>query len=339
MPSAPKSQTRWAGEILAALVKQKRTKQSEGTNPGLLEATLEIVRLLQVMVRNIDTLMEKQAVLEVDLPPAPTEAKFEVEDRLSAKAARLSKVATLRENTTSDDAACGARTTSDDAACGASSYMGPGESHANNCHWDIEGVRALMSASRTAIVGCNHVLIGRARMWISGQQELINGDLTPGNHAIIVNCKDVWVPEIHQVCQRREAAITVLDPMNIGYAPGRWERFEHALKMCIRAVNLGGDVFIHCKSGVHRAALVFALNLMFLQADTSFEDACKQLQEIRPQVKLHDIINPQLRTSQNSQNSQKTGHARFTEDMKPWIKDWEERSRTQQYYLQIQKTA
>ena len=327
MPSAPKSQTRWAGEILAALVKQKRTKQSEGTNPGLLEATLEIVRLLQVMVRNIDTLMEKQAVLEVDLSPAPTEAKFEVEDRLSAKAARLSKVATLRENTTSDDAACGARTTSDDAACGASSYMGPGESHANNCHWDIEGVRALMSASRTAIVGCNHVLIGRARMWISGQQELINGDLTPRKNAIIVNCKDVCVPEIEEKFGR-EAAITVLKPINIGWARGRWERFEHALNLCIRAVNLGGDVFIHCKSGVHRAALVFALNLMFLQADTSFEDACKQLQGIRPQVKLHDIINPQ-----------KTGGRRFREDMKPWIKDWEERSRTEQYYLQIQKTA
>lgn len=164
-------------------------------------------------------------------------------------------------------------------------------------------------------------------MWISGQQELINGDLTPRKNAIIVNCKDVCVPEILEKFER-EAAITVLKPMNIGWARGRWERFEHALNLCIRAVNLGGDVFIHCRSGVHRAALVFALNLMFLQADTSFEDACKQLQGIRPQVKLHDIINPQ-----------KTGGGRFREDMKPWIKDWEERSRTEQYYLQIQKTA
>lgn len=312
MPSAPKSKTRWAGEILAALLKQKLTKQSEGTNPELLEATLQIARLLQVMVHNIDTLMEKQAVLEVDLPPARTKVKFEMEDGLSAKAARLSEVATLDVTTGigRNDA-----------------YMEPGERYGNNSHWDTAGIRVLASASRTAIVGCNHVLIGRARMWISGQEEVINGDLTLlSDHAIIVNCKDVRVPEIDQVC--RAAAITVLDPMNIGYAPGRWQRFEYALKECIRAVNLGGDVFIHCKSGVHRAALVFALNLMFLQADTSFEDACKQLQEIRPQVKLRDIINPQRKRD-----------ARFTEDMNPWIKDWEKRSRTEQWYHQIQNTA
>ena len=312
MPSAPKSKTRWAGEILAALLKQKLTKQSEGTNPALLEATLQIARLLQVMVHNIDTLMEKQAVLEVDLPPARTKVKFEMEDGLSAKAARLREVATL------DVTTCIGR---NDA------YMEPGERYGNNSHWDTAGIRVLASASRTAIVGCNHVLIGRARMWISGQEEVINGDLTLlSDHAIIVNCKDVRVPEIDQVC--RAAAITVLDPMNIGYAPGRWQRFEYALKECIRAVNLGGDVFIHCKSGVHRAALVFALNLMFLQADTSFEDACKQLQEIRPQVKLRDIINPQRKRD-----------ARFTEDMNPWIKDWEKRSRTEQWYHQIQNTA
>ena len=312
MPSAPKSKTRWAGEILAALLKQKLTKQSEGTNPELLEATLQIARLLQVMAHNIDTLMEKQAVLEVDLPPARTKVKFEMEDGLSAKAARLREVATL------DVTTCIGR---NDA------YMEPGERYGNNSHWDTAGTRVLASASRTAIVGCNHVLIGRARMWISGQEEVINGDLTLlSDHAIIVNCKDVRVPEIDQVC--RAAAITVLDPMNIGYAPGRWQRFEYALKECIRAVNLGGDVFIHCKSGVHRAALVFALNLMFLQADTSFEDACKQLQEIRPQVKLRDIINPQRKRD-----------ARFTEDMNPWIKDWEKRSRTEQWYHQIQNTA
>ena len=312
MPSAPKSKTHWAGEILAALLKQKLTKQSEGTNPALLEATLQIARLLQVMVHNIDTLMEKQAVLEVDLPPARTKVKFEMEDGLSAKAARLREVATL------DVTTCIGR---NDA------YMEPGERYGNNSHWDTAGTRVLASASRTAIVGCNHVLIGRARMWISGQEEVINGDLTLlSDHAIIVNCKDVRVPEIDQVC--RAAAITVLDPMNIGYAPGRWQRFEYALKECIRAVNLGGDVFIHCKSGVHRAALVFALNLMFLQADTSFEDACKQLQEIRPQVKLRDIINPQRKRD-----------ARFTEDMNPWIKDWEKRSRTEQWYHQIQNTA
>ena len=312
MPSAPKSKTRWADEILAALLKQKLTKQSEGTNPALLEATLQIARLLQVMVHNIDTLMEKQAVLEVDLPPARTKVKFEMEDGLSAKAARLREVATL------DVTTCIGR---NDA------YMEPGERYGNNSHWDTAGIRVLASASRTAIVGCNHVLIGRARMWISGQEEVINGDLTLlSDHAIIVNCKDVRVPEIDQVC--RAAAITVLDPMNIGYAPGRWQRFEYALKECIRAVNLGGDVFIHCKSGVHRAALVFALNLMFLQADTSFEDACKQLQEIRPQVKLRDIINPQRKRD-----------ARFTEDMNPWIKDWEKRSRTEQWYHQIQNTA
>ena len=312
MPSAPKSKTHWAGEILAALLKQKLTKQSEGTNPALLEATLQIARLLQVMVHNIDTLMEKQAVLEVDLPPARTKVKFEMEDGLSAKAARLREVATL------DVTTCIGR---NDA------YMEPGERYGNNSHWDTAGIRVLASASRTAIVGCNHVLIGRARMWISGQEEVINGDLTLlSDHAIIVNCKDVRVPEIDQVC--RAAAITVLNPMNIGYAPGRWQRFEYALKECIRAVNLGGDVFIHCKSGVHRAALVFALNLMFLQADTSFEDACKQLQEIRPQVKLRDIINPQRKRD-----------ARFTEDMNPWIKDWEKRSRTEQWYHQIQNTA
>ena len=312
MPSAPKSKTRWADEILAALLKQKLTKQSEGTNPELLEATLQIARLLQVMVHNIDTLMEKQAVLEVDLPPARTKVKFEMEDGLSAKAARLREVATL------DVTTCIGR---NDA------YMEPGERYGNNSHWDTAGTRVLASASRTAIVGCNHVLIGRARMWISGQEEVINGDLTLlSDHAIIVNCKDVRVPEIDQVC--RAAAITVLDPMNIGYAPGRWQRFEYALKECIRAVNLGGDVFIHCKSGIHRAALVFALNLMFLQADTSFEDACKQLQEIRPQVKLRDIINPQRKRD-----------ARFTEDMNPWIKDWEKRSRTEQWYHQIQNTA
>ena len=312
MPSAPKSKTRWADEILAALLKQKLTKQSEGTNPELLEATLQIARLLQVMVHNIDTLMEKQAVLEVDLPPARTKVKFEMEDGLSAKAARLREVATL------DVTTCIGR---NDA------YMEPGERYGNNSHWDTAGIRVLASASRTAIVGCNHVLIGRARMWISGQEEVINGDLTLlSDHAIIVNCKDVRVPEIDQVC--RAAAITVLDPMNIGYAPGRWQRFEYALKECIRAVNLGGDVFIHCKSGIHRAALVFALNLMFLQADTSFEDACKQLQEIRPQVKLRDIINPQRKRD-----------ARFTEDMNPWIKDWEKRSRTEQWYHQIQNTA
>ena len=312
MPSAPKSKTRWADEILAALLKQKLTKQSEGTNPALLEATLQIARLLQVMAHNIDTLMEKQAVLEVDLPPARTKVKFEMEDGLSAKAARLREVATL------DVTTCIGR---NDA------YMEPGERYGNNSHWDTAGIRVLASASRTAIVGCNHVLIGRARMWISGQEEVINGDLTLlSDHAIIVNCKDVRVPEIDQVC--RAAAITVLDPMNIGYAPGRWQRFEYALKECIRAVNLGGDVFIHCKSGIHRAALVFALNLMFLQADTSFEDACKQLQEIRPQVKLRDIINPQRKRD-----------ARFTEDMNPWIKDWEKRSRTEQWYHQIQNTA
>ena len=312
MPSAPKSKTHWAGEILAALLKQKLTKQSEGTNPALLEATLQIARLLQVMAHNIDTLMEKQAVLEVDLPPARTKVKFEMEDGLSAKAARLREVATL------DVTTCIGR---NDA------YMEPGERYGNNSHWDTAGIRVLASASRTAIVGCNHVLIGRARMWISGQEEVINGDLTLlSDHAIIVNCKDVRVPEIDQVC--RAAAITVLDPMNIGYAPGRWQRFEYALKECIRAVNLGGDVFIHCKSGVHRAALVFALNLMFLQADTSFEDACKQLQEIRPQVKLRDIINPQRKRD-----------GRFTEDMNPWIKDWEKRSRTEQWYHQIQNTA
>ena len=312
MPSAPKSTTLWAGEILAALLKQKLTKQSEGTNPELLEATLQIARLLQVVVHNIGTLMEKQAVLEVDLPPTRTKVKFEMEDGLSAKTARLSEVATL------DVTTCIGR---NDA------YVEPGERYGNNSHWDTAGIRELASASRTTIVGCNHVLIGRARMWISGQEDVINADLTLlSDHAIIVNCKDVRVPEIDQIY--RAAAITVLAPMNIGYAPGRWQRFESALKECIRAVNLGGDVFIHCRSGIHRAALVFALNLMFLQADTSFEDACKQLQEIRPEVKLRDIINPERKRD-----------GRFTEDMNPWIKDWEKRSRTEQWYHQIQNTA
>ena len=58
-------------------------------------------------------------------------------------------------------------------------------------------------------------------MWISGQQELINGDLTPRKNAIIVNCKDVCVPEILEKF-KREAAITVLNPINIGWARGRW---------------------------------------------------------------------------------------------------------------------
>jgi hypothetical protein len=63
---------------------------------------------------------------------------------------------------------------------------------------------------------------------------------------------------------------------------------------------------------------------MFLQADTSFEDACKQLQEIRPQVDLHSIINPQPRRD-----------GRFTEDMNPWIRDCEKLSTKEQYYRQV----
>ena len=310
MPSAPKQKKRWAGEILAGLLKQKLSKQSEGTPANLLESTLEIARLLEVMVENIDTLVNKQYWR--DLPTAPTEVYG-----LPAKAAPLSEDATdhvghiVKHNDVS---------------------MGPGgESHGINCHWDNVGVRrclhwaTIASVSQTATAGCNHVVIGKARMWILGQQDIIDADLSElSEHTIIVNCKNERVPAIDQVCQRRAAAITVLDPMNIGYAPGRWQRFEHALQMSIRAVNLGGDVVVHCKSGVHRAALAFALNLMFLQADTSFEDACKQLQEIRPQVDLPSIINPQPRHD-----------GRFSEDMNPWIRDCEKHSTKEQYYRQV----
>ena len=209
-------------------------------------------------------------------------------------------------------------------------YTEPGgEPDGDNYYWEEAGLTLLAEASRTAIAGCNHVVIGRARMWILGQEEVIKAVVTGlSEHAIIVNCKDVRVPGIDQVCQQRAPAITVLDPMNIGYAPDRWWRFEHALQMSIRAVNLGGDVVIHCRSGVHRAALVFALNLMFLKAGTSFKDACQQLQNIRPQVDLHGIINPQVKRNNH-----------LTEDKNPWIREWERWSKKQQYYRQIQNKS
>jgi hypothetical protein len=52
------------------------------------------------------------------------------------------------------------------------------------------------------------------------------------------------------------------------------------------------------------------------------------LQKIRPQVDLHGIINPQLKRNTH-----------FTEDMNPWIQEWEKWSKTQQYYRQIQNTS
>ena len=308
MPSAPKTKKCRADEILAALVAQKLTKQSEGAKPNFFESILEIARLLKVMVQNIDTLMDKQAVLEGQPSPLCT--------------TRPSKVAT-------NNAMVNVTTGIGHNAA----YVEPGESDDesddDNEHWEKAGPRVTLLAEEScpAIAG-NHVAIGRARMWILGQDEVINAVLKGlSEHTIIVNCKDERVPEIDQVCQSAPA-ITVLKPVNIGYAPDRWGRFEHALQMSIRAVNLGGDVVIHCRSGVHRAALVFALYLMFLKADTSFEDACKQLQKIRPRVDLHGIIHPRLKRNNH-----------LTEDKMPWIREWEGWSKKEQYYRQIQNKS
>ena len=310
MPSAPKTMTCRAKEIKSTLEAQILTKHSEETTPNFFKSTLEIAHLLELMGQHIDTLMEKQAALEGDLPTAPTKAKLVTVEKPSPQCTTYpSKVAT--------DATTG---------IGGNSF-GSQPGYSNNCHWDAAGLK-LAQPSSTTIRGLDHVVIGRARMWICGQNDVIKQDFTRlSRHAIIVNCKNVRVPEIDQVCQQHAPAITALAPMNIGYAPHRWERFERALLRSIDALNLGGDVIIHCHSGVHRAALVFALNLMFLQADTSFEDACKQLKEIRPQVDLDRIINPEERVDGN-----------ITENMKLWIWQWEKWSRKKQYYCQIQKT-
>ena len=118
--------------------------------PNLLDSTLEITRLLQAVVENIDTLTRQQAVLEAQV------------DGLSAKVVRLSDdepdcVGRIMEHT--DD------------------VMEPGDdSQGNNCYWDIAGMRA--SASWTAIVGSNYLKIGKARMWILGQQEVFDALVT-----------------------------------------------------------------------------------------------------------------------------------------------------------------
>ena len=162
--------------------------------------------------------------------------------------------------------------------------------------------------------GPSQIKVGKGYIWVCGEDDVtadflrsLWGDDDAAG-PLVVTCKDRRVPSVNRACQD----VLGSDPLffNIGFAPDRERRFTEVYGAVKGALDRASHVILHCRAGVHRAALAATLVLMFARGE-SFAAAKACLENVR-RVKLQQIIEPQ-------QNK----YGRVTEDHRPYIKEWE----------------
>lgn len=150
----------------------------------------------------------------------------------------------------------------------------------------------------------------RASLWICAEgditEDFLNSFTTP---PLIVTCKDERCPEVEAACRGTDTPAPKL--FNIGYHRKREETFFNDILPSVKeALDNGRDAVIHCRAGVHRAALSYCFVTMHIQG-CSFDKARQSLELIRA-VKIDEILRPTCRRN-----------GTWTEDHMQYVHTWE----------------
>ena len=133
----------------------------------------------------------------------------------------------------------------------------------------------------------------RASLWICAEgditEDFLNSFTIP---PLIVICKDERCPEVEAACRGTDTPAPKL--FNIGYHRKREETFFNDILPSVKeALDNGRDAVIHCRAGVHRAALSYCFVTMHIQG-CSFDKSSQSLELIRA-VKIDEILRPSCR--------------------------------------------
>ena len=141
----------------------------------------------------------------------------------------------------------------------------------------------------------SQIKVGKGYIWVCGEDDVTADFLRSlwrdddATGPLVVTCKDARVPSVNRACQD----VLGSDPLffNIGFAPDREGRFTKVYGAIQGALDTARHVILHCRAGVHRAALAATFVLMLARGE-SFAAARACLENVR-RVKLKQIIEPQ----------------------------------------------
>ena len=178
----------------------------------------------------------------------------------------------------------------------------------DNDVWDDCGRRE----RRTSLNVPTKTLYPRAYLWLCAEDDiseefLKNSFVVP---PLIVTCKDEPCPHVEAACHNTGTPMPKL--FNIGYYHNReYTFFNDILPSVKEALENGRDVVLHCRAGVHRAALTYCCVTMHLKG-CSFDEARQGLEHIRA-VKIDEIVHPCRRRD-----------GTWTEDHMHYVNVWEQ---------------
>ena len=156
---------------------------------------------------------------------------------------------------------------------------------AANAHFDELGARRHRRRAGPSVIK-----VGRAHLWICGEEEIDYPFLIQFEHTpLVVTCKGERVPEVDQACEA--AGVPAPIHINIQHHEQRRWQFPMLMTAVTEAINGERDVIVHCRAGVHRSALVACLILIYGLA-TTYEEALRMVKEARPFVRLDEIVPP-----------------------------------------------
>ena len=129
--------------------------------------------------------------------------------------------------------------------------------------------------------------VGKGMLWICAQEDITDAFLAMFNESDqVITCKDGLVGSVGDACRRRGMPEPLL--FNVGFATERKRDLPFLLKQVKVMMDRGQSVILHCHAGVHRAAHVLCLLLMFLLGIT-YAEARRQLECVRT-VELDGIL-------------------------------------------------
>jgi hypothetical protein len=143
----------------------------------------------------------------------------------------------------------------------------------------------------------------RGDLYVCGQQDITGEFADACSSPLIVTCKNARVPAVDLVAKTHGLRRPLL--FNIGYFKGREATFYEVLDDARKHLDHGNDVILHCRAGIHRAALSFCLMLMFFFR-IRFQEARRRLETIR-RVELDDI----LEGGQRDDGTWRRGHTEY----------------------------
>ena len=150
---------------------------------------------------------------------------------------------------------------------------------------------------------------GGGVIWLCGENDVDDKFLKRFLHPpLVVTCKPQMVDHIVEACDRRGCGSPIL--FNIGFYEARMNDFFDVHACIKEALDIGIAVIIHCRSGIHRAALATVLFLMFGYG-ISFKESRRWVESKRD-VELDKIIRPRWDQVRN----------KYTEDHRLYIEDW-----------------